>query len=127
MSARAFLLVCAAAAGCLSPYGGEDVGSGIFGIAMLGPTCPVVQEPPRPECDDRPYEGPLRAARDDGGVGGVFSTDAQGRFNVSLPPGAYSIRSPEENRLPTCANVAPIVVPVGGWVRVDVSCDTGIR
>jgi hypothetical protein len=124
---RAPLLLALLLAGCLAPYGGGDVGSGIFGVATLGPTCPVEREPPDPQCTDRPYGGQLVAESADGGVTGTFSTNAVGEFNVSLPAGEYSIRTPEPGRLPTCSNAEPVVVLIGRWTRADVACDTGIR
>src|SRR6185295_16627757 len=33
--------------------------SGIRGAVLLGPTCPVVKEPPDEECADKPYETAL--------------------------------------------------------------------
>lgn len=114
-------------AGCLTPYGGGGVDSGIFGVAMMGPTCPVERDPPDPACADRPYEGELTAAGADGAVGGVFRTDPLGAFNVSLPAGEYSIRSTDPRGFPACSNVAPIVVSEGRWTHVEISCDTGIR
>lgn len=122
---RALLVAALVLAGCLE-YGGEGVGSGIVGVATMGPTCPVERDPPDPACADRPYEGELVASRVDGGVSGTFRTDAEGRFNVSLPAGAYEIRSPEGQQLPWCAG-GPVEVVAGAWTRVDVSCDTGIR
>ncbi|MFA5862466.1 MAG: carboxypeptidase-like regulatory domain-containing protein [Candidatus Thermoplasmatota archaeon] len=124
---RFALLIALVLTGCLAPYGGGDVGSGIFGVAMMGPTCPVERNPPDPACADRPYEGKLTATSADGGAAGTFSTDAQGRFNVSLPAGEYSIRTTEPNRLPSCSNTEPILVAAGLWTRVNVSCDTGTR
>lgn len=121
------VLLALAFAGCLS-YGGGDVGSGIFGVAMMGPTCPVERDPPDPACADRPYQGDLRATRRDGGVAGVFATDARGEFNVSLPAGEYVIRhAGEPGTPPTCSAVEPVIVSEGRWTRVDVACDTGIR
>lgn len=120
------LLVALFLSGCAS-YGGDDVGSGIFGVATIGPTCPVERDPPDPACADRPYEGMLRVSRTDGGEGGSFSTDAAGAFNVSLTPGEYLISSPNDATPPTCSAPGPIIVVRGEWTRVPVSCDSGIR
>lgn len=126
MRALAFAIALALGpAGCV--YGGGDVGSGIYGVATIGPTCPVEREPPEPACADRPFEGRLEVRRLDGGVVGVFSPDAQGRFNVSLQPGEYALRAAGDAHLPTCASAEPIRVLAGAWTRVVVACDSGIR
>ena len=124
---RAWFLLALVGAGCLAPYGGQGVGSGMYGVAMMGPTCPVEREPPDPSCADRPFEGKLTATSLDGGVVGTFSTDARGRFNLSVPAGSYEIRAAEPNRLPTCSTAQPVLVVAGQWTPVEVSCDTGIR
>lgn len=119
-----------AMAGCLSspqPTGASE--SGFFGIATLGPTCPVQQEPPDPDCADRPFEGEFAlTARDGGSVVQVFASDARGSFNVTVPPGEYAIRLADETRpFPRCASAAPVVIVEGAWLEANVSCDSGIR
>lgn len=120
------LLVVLALAGCLSqPAVPPD--SGIYGVATLGPTCPVERDPPDPGCADRPYEGALRVTTPDGArVVATFSTDPAGKFNVSVAPGAYVLGSTGE-RWPVCASEGEVVVAEGRWTRANVSCDTGIR
>lgn len=117
------LLATMVCVGCLAEPSG---GSGIHGVALVGPTCPVEQDPPDPACADKPYEGALVVTTPDGAqVVRTFSTDAAGRFNVSLPPGDYAIRSASPNALPSCMATARVVADA--WTVVEVPCDSGIR
>lgn len=122
---RVVLLLALVLVGCLGAPA-PAVGSGIYGVAMLGPTCPVQRDPPDPGCDDRPFVGELVALRG-ADVAATFSTDAAGAFNVTLAPGEYTIRHAGDAMLPTCSAAGPIIVLAGTWTRADVACDTGIR
>ena len=106
---------------------GEFWGS-VFGTVLLGPTCPVVQDPPDPGCADKPYKAMLAVTTVDGArVIKEFSSDAEGKFSVELPPGEYAIRSAvTANILPYCQS-STFVIEAHGSSLVQVSCDTGIR
>lgn len=110
------------------PSVGEFWGT-IFGVVMLGPTCPVEMYPPDPKCADRPYATTLALTTPDGAkVIKTFSSDAAGKFYVEVPPGQYTIRSAATaNILPYCQNNDTINLSANGSVEVAVSCDTGIR
>ena len=103
--------------------------SGIRGTVMLGPTCPVERIPPDPKCADKPYATRLAITSPDGArVVSEFSSDKEGRFEVSLPPGGYAIRSAvAANVLPYCSSQSPIIVEPDGYTEANVSCDSGIR
>jgi hypothetical protein len=106
----------------------ESFGS-IQGTVLLGPTCPVVQDPPDPECDDRPYETNLVLTNADGSrVIREFASKSDGTFLIDVPAGSYAIRSAAvANILPYCSSTGVIQVPVNDTVKADVFCDTGIR
>ena len=105
------------------------VESGIEGIVMIGPTCPVEQDPPDPECADRPYATRLAVTTPDGAqVVREFDSAENGTFQVQLEPGEYAIRSAAAaNTLPYCASTEPFTARDGEYTHVDVSCDSGIR
>jgi hypothetical protein len=125
---------------CWTPDGGhfvEEIGTGnsvgefwgtILGNVLLGPTCPVVMDPPDPQCADKPYQTSLAITTVDGArVLKEFSSREDGTFSVEMPPGEYAIRSAAvANILPYCQS-APFTLAVNGYVEVAVSCDTGIR
>lgn len=100
----------------------------IYGTVLLGPTCPVVQDPPDPKCADKPYQTRLAVTTKDGArVIKEFSSNAQGKFNIEIPPGTYMIRSAAAaNVLPYCSSEV-VTVGANGSVEAAVSCDTGIR
>lgn len=100
----------------------------IYGAALLGPTCPVVMDPPDPECADKPFKTSLVVTTPDGArVVKQFSTDDNGKFNIEIPPGEYAIRSAAAaNILPYCQS-GVFSVKVNDSAEVNVSCDTGIR
>jgi hypothetical protein len=101
-------------------------GTGIQGRAMAGPTCPVVSDND-PSCDDRPLAGVTIIVLTANGMEAArATTDANGMFAFSLPPGPYTLEpGPAEGIL---RGSGPIPVVVGdAVVTVDVPYDTGIR
>lgn len=106
-----------------------EVWSTLYGTVWLGPTCPVVMDPPDPQCADKPYATSLALTTSDGTrVIKTFSSDEEGRFNIEVPPGQYVIRSAADgNILPYCQSNGILDVPISNSIEVQVSCDTGIR
>ncbi len=102
--------------------------SGITGTVLLGPTCPVVRNPPDPQCADKPYQTKLIITTpDETEVVAQFTSDSKGVFKVAVPPGEYIIRSaPTTNIYPRCTSDT-IVVTSDTYVETAISCDTGIR
>jgi hypothetical protein len=101
-------------------------GQGIRGKVLLGLNCPVVQE--GIPCPDTPFDTDLVVTSEDGSrVVTQFSSDADGEFEVGLPVGIYSIRSPNPGGLPYCSLNEAVRVEEGRMTEVDVFCDTGIR
>ncbi len=102
--------------------------SGIRGTVMAGPTCPVERNPPDPNCADRPLQTTVSISRaiDKTHVIATVPSDTQGAFQVSLPPGEYTVSASTGTMLPRCNPTDAIVGPTGYSV-VAISCDTGIR
>lgn len=108
--------------GGIAPYT-----SGVRGMVLLGPICPVLRDPPDPGCADKGYATTVSVSRV--GSSKVFATtksDAQGAFEFSLPPGAYTVTAEGGEMLPHC-NPTEVTVGPTGYVPADISCDTGIR
>lgn len=103
--------------------------SGLRGVVMLGPICPVVQNPPQPGCEDRPYATAVvisRASNPARAFAQTKSTET-GEFEVALPPGDYLVSAgPSNVSLPHCTT-QPVAVPAQGYVGVIINCDSGIR
>lgn len=104
-------------------------GGGVEGIVLSGPTCPVERIPPDPRCADKPYETNLDIASVSGTqIVKEFSSGADGKFKIDLPPGEYAIQSAASSNtlLPRCST-SVFTVRDGGYTDVTVNCDTGIR
>jgi hypothetical protein len=104
---------------------GDD--SGISGTILLGPTCPVMREPPDPACADKPYQTTVTVTR--AGSGDRIATtasDASGMFSIPLAPGDYAISATGGSPLPRCTS-ATVTVRAGSYATTTISCDTGIR
>lgn len=98
--------------------------SGIRGSVRLGPTCPV-------ERRDLPCVTPYVAVLvildvDQREVARVTSA-ADGRFEVALAPGDYTVTpTPGGDPFPTAPPQAVTVIP-GSFVEIQIDYDTGIR
>lgn len=116
-------------AGCGEAEPGAASDSGVRGSVLLGPQCPVesVDEP----CEDAPAARVAvlvsRALPGEAyGAGepvGRTRTDADGRFELALPPGEYVVTA----EAGMSCEFMDARVSAGDWTEVDVPCDTGIR
>lgn len=121
--ALALSAVCLACASSPSPTTETFM---VRGQVHAGPTCPVVREPPDPNCADRPVADAVMAVRGADGVEVVrVLTDQEGRFILTLPAGAYTLVPQPVTGLVGTAPEQSFVVP--GEVSLDVAYDTGMR
>jgi hypothetical protein len=98
--------------------------SGVTGIALVGPACPVIrQDEP---CPDRPWLGTVVVQTPAGAEVARTDTDAQGRFMLALTPGEYVILTLTTGILPAPASV-DITVASGQVAEVELLLDSGIR
>jgi hypothetical protein len=99
----------------------------VFGYVHAGPICPVVRFPPDPDCEDQPVAGAVLVVATETGDELIrVESNADGRFEVGLPNGAYVlIPRPYEGLLGT-APPQEFVVDAR-QVELDVAYDTGIR
>ncbi|MFF4551152.1 hypothetical protein [Streptomyces sp. NPDC001435] len=131
-TAPAVLALAAAlsAAGCGDSHGAGSStpsDSGIKGRTMVDGGCPMVRE--HSPCPDRPLRARLTIT---GGsperTVAETTSDAEGRFRISLSPGTYTIRPAN-----LTGAVAPIAQPVsvtvtsGRFTTIVISFDSGIR
>lgn len=99
----------------------------VTGTVLAGPTCPVERIPPDPGCADRPVSG-AEIIFVDGAGNSVSraSSDADGRFSISLPPGRYTLNpQPVQGLLGTAAT--QVILISNANVEVTLRYDTGIR
>ena len=111
------------AGGVTPPAHGQ---SGVRGSIALGPTCPVMRNPPDPQCADKPYETTVVARDASGTIVATGASLTDGTFSLALAPGSYTLTAGGSKMLPRCAPIT-IEVPLSGYVATTISCDTGIR
>ncbi|HEX7171167.1 MAG TPA: carboxypeptidase-like regulatory domain-containing protein [Candidatus Limnocylindria bacterium] len=108
-----------------APSGGETVRI----LALAGPTCPVVSDPPDPDCEGRRVDGAVIVVLDGGG-GEVarMTTNADGVAAVELPPGRYRlVPQPVDGLMGTPGPLEVTVVDGTSGEPVTIGYDTGIR
>lgn len=105
------------------PSASITAGSGIEGEVSAGPTCPVEQ--PGMDCAPRPVtDATVRAVDNAGREAATATTDDAGEYGMRLDPGSYVVSATS----PTVFGCDDEQVTIaGGYTKVDISCDTGIR
>jgi hypothetical protein len=103
--------------------------SGLRGMVVAGPTCPVVSDPPDPSCEDRPVEGAeLVVTTPEGTEVARATSDAEGAFAIALAPGAYRLVPQPVVGLMGTAEPMEVSVEWGMLIpELIVTYDTGIR
>lgn len=128
----AVLLVAA----CLGPPGGTggatDAGGEaqrVTGRATAGPICPVERNPPDPACAPRPVAGAVLVIQNGAGSEVARTTsDADGRFSLTLEPGSYRLVPQAAQGVMGGARPVDFQVVAGQQSKpLQVSYDTGIR
>jgi hypothetical protein len=100
--------------------------SGIEGLVLIGPTCPVEQV--GQGCADEPYAGAVKVVEASSGkVVTTIRSGEDGKFRVALPPGSYRLEPvPASGGLPFGKPIDVVVRP-HTYEEVTVSFDSGIR
>lgn len=101
--------------------------SGIRGSVFIGPTCPVVRNPPDPQCADRPYEATLVAKDKDGVIVKTFRSNSAGLFEVLLLPGEYSVGPAPSTAILPRAGFQDVSVQKDAFTEITIQFDSGIR
>lgn len=110
----------------LAPGGTSALGTGVRGIVLAGPTCPV--ERPNESACVRPISGATILALDSaGGEAGRTVSDSTGSYFLRLPPGTYEIVPQAVPGLMGVAAAARVTVTAGAALQLDLRYDTGIR
>ncbi len=95
-------------------------------IATIGPTCAGPQR--EGQVCTAPYEGEFVVTRADGSEVARFSTGADGRAVVDLPPGSYTVSAKAGAGRPfRSGGSVDVTVVTGQSVEVAVELDTGLR
>lgn len=99
--------------------------SGIEGQVTIGPTRPGpvrLSDPP----SERPYQATITVLDQAGQSVTRFDTDANGRFQVALPPGTYTVQPESPGRLPF-AGPPVVTVNAGQFSPVQIRYESGMR
>jgi hypothetical protein len=98
--------------------------TGIEGVITIAPTHPG------PVREGIPSSAPLANAAftvaNEKGTVTSFTTDAQGRFRISLAPSRYQVSQNGKTGIRRCGPFEVEVV-VGKMTKVEWQCDTGMR
>jgi hypothetical protein len=115
--------VAAALAACGGAGASAPPDSGVRGIVLAGPTCPVERE--GDPCPDKPLSIGIRILRR-GELVRRIRSGADGRFRAALPPGFY-VLDPVLGPGPPSGGPAGARVRAHLWTRIRILVDTGIR
>ena len=111
------------------PFALSRGATGIWGVALAGPTCPVDRQPPLPGCAPRPVAGAVVVIQDAAGTQVASTTTrADGTFEVEVGPGAYRILPQAVPGMLGTAQPTEVTVQAGKATSgITLSYDTGIR
>lgn len=103
--------------------------SGIQGLVVLGPTCPVESTPGAndPVPCLTPYSAQLVVLDAENSVVARVTSAADGNFRIDLPPGDYIVTPATGTDSYPIANPVSVTVVNGQYVPIEVNYDTGIR
>lgn len=120
------LLAAISLAGCLqttTPANAAE--TGIRGTVLCGPVHPGATSPGHTD------EAPLRASFSVFGLDkstARFKSDDKGSFEVSLPPGDYTIVPDKNTPIPNASRQrTQVTVPEDGFAVVTIRLDTGMK
>ena len=117
-----FLALLGACARAAAPSSGTST-TGIRGVVLLGPMCPVEQA--NSPCPDKPMADTEVDVMQSGAVVATATTDAQGRFETAVPAGTYIVQAVTTG-IQSSRGVSTTVTD-GSFSSVSVLVDSGIR
>jgi hypothetical protein len=106
---------------------GEVYRSGVSGVVLLGPNCPVLRNPPDPNCADKLYRTSIKiiSISGDSRINTTIESDEDGKFLITLPPGEYSLQAEGVKPFPRCGSKNVVIEP-DIMHNLDIMCDTGL-
>ena len=123
----ALVTACQESSGA-APSASATPHSGVRGVVVLYPTCPVEGLPTgdgQASCGPVPTRATVRAYGTSDRVVATERSGRDGSFRLALRPGAYVLRATAGPGT-TCHPIDVTVSP-GAFTNVTVRCDTGIR
>ena len=122
------LTACGSTADNGNGNGGSVERFAVSGVALSGPHCPVVQNPPDPQCADRPVaDAEIVITNATGDRVDSVRTDADGRFTIPLPAGDYTFTPQPVDGLMGTPSAQSFNAAVASAITLSFDYDTGIR
>jgi hypothetical protein len=99
----------------------------VSGKVLLSPTCPVERIPPDSRCAPKGFETNIKVLNAvSKTLVKTISSKSDGSFSFSLPYGNYIVQAAGGSMYPRCTEVA-LTFDSPVTIKLDLSCDTGIR
>jgi len=117
------LLAASCGSGRRTPGAHSVGGSGIDGVVLAGPTCPV--ERVGSPCPDQPVSARLKIVDGHGNVVAELRTAADGSFHIDVTPGRYTIE--DADAVPPSGAPSEVEVVASQRAHATLHWDTGIR
>ncbi len=101
--------------------------SGVRGMVVLGPQCPLVMA--NSPCPDKPYQAEVQVLGAKGDVVATVTSGTDGTFEVALEPGHYLLQgvSPSSDVPFPAPKPVDVTVRPHAFAQATVVFDTGIR
>ncbi len=122
------ILIASTMCNCTDLPFDQNLDSGVEGIVLAGPQCPVQGPDVGDECDDQPYQATIIVRSEDGSTEIIrFTAEDDGAFRQPLAPGSYLLDpQPGENGFPFAEDQL-VTVTEGQFTEITILYDTGIR
>jgi hypothetical protein len=125
----ALVAIAGTACGAVGGSPPRALDSGVQGVTMVGPTCPVQRD--TAACPDQPLANANLSVTRQGAATVVATgrSDADGQFRIPIAPGAYVLHpaNPSGGAVPPTAPARPFVVHPHAYTELTVRYDSGIR
>jgi hypothetical protein len=122
------LALLAACGGSGGTSDGVAQSASLVVTALAGPVCPVVTDPPAPECAPRPAAAAVIAVTDANGMEvGRAATGPDGKADFDLVAGEVVVIPQDVKGLPGTAPRLTVILTAGQTLQVTADYDTGIR
>ena len=127
------LLLLTLSIGCLQPQGRETIEYGFLeGAVDIGPICPVMKDPPDPNCLLTPeilkaWPIEIYSIEDNIKVKDLTYKNGGPDYSMILPSGRYVIKLKDGQRIGGNNIITEFIIEPGKTTFMDISIDTGIR
>jgi hypothetical protein len=111
---------------CAQPQAAPTPRVAVHGRVTMGPTCPLQRKVPEPGCAPRPFAGTFAITGAGGAAVASVESSAEGRFDITLPPGDYVIALKSKGMMPSMAP-QDFTVPPSGETDLELQVDSGMR